>query len=60
MELLRDSYGSRLNIFETVIPFSVRVKECGKAGESIYKYDEKGKAAQAFEQLTREVLEYGR
>jgi chromosome partitioning protein len=60
MELLRDSYGSRLNIFETVIPFSVRVKECGKAGESIYKYDEKGKAAHAFEQLTREVLEYGR
>lgn len=59
MKLLRDSYGDRLNIYETSIPFSVRVKECGKAGESIYSYDGKGKAAQAFEQLTREVLEYG-
>jgi chromosome partitioning protein len=59
MQLLRDSYGNRLNIFETTIPFSVRVKECGKAGESIYQYDAKGKAAAAFEQLAGEVLAYG-
>lgn len=60
MELLRSSYGDRLNIYQTVIPFSIRVKECGKAGESIYKYDEKGKAARSFGKLTEEVLEYGR
>jgi chromosome partitioning protein len=59
MKLLRDSYGSQLNIFETTIPFSIRVKECGKAGESIYRYDAKGKAAAAFEQLAGEVLAYG-
>jgi hypothetical protein len=58
MKLLRDSYGSQLNIFETTIPFSIRVKECGKAGESIYRYDAKGKAAAAFEQLAGEVLAY--
>ena len=47
-------------LFDTVIPSSIRLEECSKAGESIYLYDGKGKAAVAFENLVQEVIECGR
>lgn len=55
---LQSDYGTKLKIFESMIPESVRAKECTAHGISIYEYDPKGKVALAFENLTKEVLEY--
>lgn len=56
MDLLHNVYGSQLRIFENYIPFSVRMKEAVREGESIFKYEPGGNVAQAFEKLTEEVL----
>ena len=56
MDLLHDVYGSQLRIFESYIPFSVRMKESVREGESIFKYEAGGNVAQAFGKLTEEVL----
>lgn len=56
MDLLHNVYGSQLRIFESYIPFSVRMKEAVREGESIFKYEPGGNVALAFEKLTEEVL----
>ena len=55
-EMIRDGYGKRVGVFDTVIPHSVRAAEPSAIGVSIYKHDPNGKAAAAFEELTGEVL----
>lgn len=57
--LLENTYGSRVRIFRSAIPLSVRAAETSAAGISIYAHDPKGKAAQAYERLTKEVLSNG-
>lgn len=59
IDRLREAYGSRIRVFDVMIPESVRAKECTAHGVSIYKHDPKGKVAKAFEELTREVLSHG-
>ena len=54
--LVKNTYGEQICIFENQIPMSVRVSECSVAGCSIFKHDPKGKAAVAYERLTKEVL----
>ncbi len=58
IERLRGAYDDRIKIFDTMIPESVRAKECTAYGDSIYKYDSKSKVARAFEELTKEVMAY--
>jgi len=55
--MLRDTYGSRVNVFSVYIPISVRAAEISAEGISIYKHDPKGKVAAAYETLVEEVLE---
>lgn len=55
IETLTDAYGDKLTIFGK-IPRSVRASEITKLGKSIYTHDPKGKVAEAYESLTREVL----
>ncbi len=55
--LLRENYGSRIRIFETEIPHSVRAKEATVEGRSIFAYDMHGKIAQGYDCLTKEVLQ---
>ncbi|SDA58640.1 chromosome partitioning protein [Butyrivibrio sp. INlla18] len=55
-QLVYDSYSSAVKVFETKIPISVRTAETSLEGSSIYKYDPKGKAADAYRGLTEEVL----
>ena len=55
-ELLQDTYGGKVKIFESVIPFSVRAAEISAEGVSIFKHDPNGKVASAFETLVEEVL----
>ncbi len=54
--LVVENYGSRVRIFENSIPISVRAAEISAEGISIYQHDPKGKAASAYQSLTREVL----
>ena len=54
---LRQSVGTNIRVFDAEIPRSVRVAEASMEGQSIYAYDRKGKAAVAYEALTKEVLD---
>lgn len=58
--MLKEAYGSRVRIFENVIPMSVRAAEISAEGVSIYEHDPKGKVASAYYSLTEEVLADGR
>lgn len=57
-DLLRDTYGSKIKVFATEIPHSVRAAETSAEGKSIFVHDPKGKVAQAYTSLTKEVLDY--
>lgn len=54
--LIERSYGDRLRIFDTRIPFSVRAAEASAEGISIYQHDPKGKVSVAYSDFTSEVL----
>ena len=54
--LIRQGYGRKINVFEQTIPRSVRAAEISAAGKSIFAYDPKGKVAEAYKALTKEVL----
>lgn len=54
--LLRDTYGSKLKVFDVEIPHSVRAAEISAEGKSIFAHDPKGKVAEAYRELTKEVL----
>ena len=54
--LLRDTYGRKIRVFATDIPRSVRAAEISAEGKSIYAHDAKGKVAEAYRELTTEVL----
>lgn len=54
--LLRDTYGSRIKVFGTEIPRSIRAAETSAEGKSIYAHDPGGKVAAAYKALTGEVL----
>ena len=54
--LIRESYGGKLKVYKTDIPRSVRAEEISAEGTSIFKHDPKGKVAEAYKVLTKEVL----
>ena len=54
--LIRQAYGKHLKVFEQTIPRSVRAAEISAAGKSIFAYDPKGKVAEAYKSLAKEVL----
>ena len=56
VEMLRDTYGSALRIFESIIPLSIRAAETSAEGKSIYLHDPAGKVSAAYAALTQEVL----
>ena len=47
---------SAVKLYDTVIPFSVRVSEAARRRQSIINYDGKGKVAEAYKNLVKEVL----
>lgn len=55
-KLIRESYGGKLKVYKTDIPRSVRAEEISAEGHSIFKHDPKGKVAEAYRVLTKEVL----
>ena len=54
--LLRETYGSKIKVFSTEIPHSVRAKETSAEGKSIFVHDPGGKVAEGYRSLTKEVL----
>ena len=55
--LIRETYGSKIKIFKSDIPCSVRAAEISAEGVSIFKHDPSGKVAAAYKSLTKEVTE---
>ena len=55
--LIRETYGSKIKVFSTDIPHSVRAAEISAEGKSIFKHDPKGKVAEAYRVLTKEVVQ---
>ena len=58
VEQIRKTYGGR--VFQAEIPRSIRAAEISVENKSIYDLDPSGKAAQAYENLTKEVMHIGR
>ena len=54
--LIRQAYGSKIKVFDQTIPRSVRAAETSAAGKSVFQHDPKGKVAEAYQSLAREVL----
>ena len=54
--LIRQAYGKHLKVFEQTIPRSVRAAEISAVGKSIFQHDPKGKVAEAYRSLTKEVM----
>jgi len=55
-ETLRQQYGSMLKIYKTQIPIAVKAAEISAVGQSIFAYNKGSKVAQAYADLTKEVL----
>ena len=54
--LIRDTYGGHIKIFTAEFPRSVRAAEISAEGKSIFLHDPKGKVAESYQDLTKEVL----
>jgi len=57
--LVRSVYGGNIKVFKTDIPHSVRAAEISAEGKSIFEHDPKGKVAEAYRELTKEVIALG-
>ena len=57
--LVRTVYGGNIKVFKTDIPHSVRAAEISAEGKSIFEHDPKGKVAEAYRELTKEVIAIG-
>ena len=55
-DLIRETYGKKIRIYDTPIPQSIRAAEISAEGKSIFRHDSNGKVAAAYRQLTRDVL----
>ena len=56
VQSVKETYGKHLPVFSSVIPATVRLAEVSTADKSIFKHDPRGKAAEAYKNLTKEVL----
>ena len=56
---VNDVYGRSVPVFPVEIPLSIRAAETSAAAKTIYDYDPKGKAANAYSELTKEVMRHG-
>ena len=60
VQTIKAGYGKQIKIFDTQIPVSVKAAEMSSTGQSIFSYDPKGKAAEAYTKFTLEVLDCAR
>ena len=55
-QLIRDTYGGKIKVYKTDIPRSIRAAEISAEGKSIFAHDPRGKVADAYRVLAKEVL----
>lgn len=53
--LIRNTYAQY--VFDAEIPHSIRLAEMAVTGESIFRYEPKGRTAEAYERLAKEVMQ---
>lgn len=58
-DTLRKNYGSKIKIYDTIIPVGIKAAEGSVVGKSIYALDKNSKPAIAYQNFTKEVVEYG-
>ena len=56
---VKKNCGSHLPVLRSVIPATVRLAEVSTADKSIFQHDPKGKAAEAYRGLVKEVMAIG-
>ena len=56
---VKAAYGKHLPIMQTVVPATVRLAEISTADHSIFVHEPKGRAAEAYRTLVKEVMEIG-
>lgn len=56
IDLLHNTYGGKLRIYNSIIPLSIRAAETSAEGRSIYLHDPAGKVSAAYAALTQEVM----
>lgn len=54
-EIIRESFGT--TVFQTSIPYTVKLKDSPTMGESVLSYESKSAAAEAYRDLAREFLD---
>ena len=59
LNTLKQNYGSKLRIYDSIIPLGVKAAEVSARGKSIYEIDKNSKPAIAYKNLTKEVIESG-
>lgn len=56
IDVTKKAFGSKIRVFDTVIPVSVRLKEAPAAGKTILSYDSSSPGAVSYRQFTKEVI----
>lgn len=56
---VKENFGKRLPVMQTVIPATVRLAEISTADKSIFKHEPKGRAAETYRNLVKEVMDIG-
>ncbi len=56
IDVTKRAFGDRIRVFDTTIPLSVRFKEAPAAGMNILNYASSSDGAEAYRQITKEVL----
>lgn len=56
-ETVVDVYGTKINVFECPIEYSIKLAECPAAGQSIFVYRPRNPAAASYRHLAQEVLQ---
>ena len=56
LQTLQNNYGSKVKIYDTIIPMGVKAVEGTMAGKSLFNYDKNSKPTIAYEKFCKEVL----
>ena len=57
---VKSNFGKHLPVMDAVIPATVRLAEVSTADKSIFQHEPRGRAAEAYRSLTKEVLKIGK
>ena len=56
---VKENFGKRMPVMDTIIPATVRLAEISTADKSIFLHDPRGRAAEAYRNLVQEVMNIG-